>query len=95
MWMRQPAERRQRRRAAGRRPAIAGGSPEADLDPGARAASDRIAGGADGGPRRHWAQPETVLVGVAAAVATIFFGIWPSPLFDFATHAAAALSGLL
>jgi NADH-quinone oxidoreductase subunit N len=38
---------------------------------------------------------EVVLVGVAFAGATIVFGIFPSPLFDLATHAANALTGLM
>jgi hypothetical protein len=34
------------------------------------------------------------VVGVGFAAATIVFGIFPSPLFDFAAHAAHALAGL-
>ncbi len=82
-------------------PAIAGG-PVVGAGPGELAP---IAGGsleADewdaGGPAAAGAAfryPEVVFVAVAFAVATIAFGIFPSPLFDLATHAANALSGLM
>jgi hypothetical protein len=35
-----------------------------------------------------------VAVGVVFAAAAVFFGIFPSPLFNFAAHAGQALSGL-
>ena len=35
-----------------------------------------------------------MLVAVGFAAATIVFGIFPSPLFDFAAHAGHALTGL-
>ncbi len=38
--------------------------------------------------------PEVVLVAGVFAAASVFFGIIPSPLFDFASHAGAALPGL-
>jgi NADH-quinone oxidoreductase subunit N len=41
------------------------------------------------------AQPEVVLVAVVAAAATIFFGIWPDPLFDVARDVGTALGHLL
>jgi NADH-quinone oxidoreductase subunit N len=62
---------------------IAGGSVEIESDewdvegPGAAGASLRYI--------------EVVVVAVAFAGATIFFGIFPSPLFHLATHAANAL----
>jgi NADH-quinone oxidoreductase subunit N len=62
---------------------IAGGSPEADEweeGPGAAGAA--------------LAYPELILVAVGFAAATIFFGIFPSPLFHLAGHAANALAGL-
>ena len=40
------------------------------------------------------AQPEVVFVALLAAVATIFFGIVPQPLFDLVHHAGGALGGL-
>ena len=38
--------------------------------------------------------PEVVAVAAVFAVATVFFGIIPGPLFHFASHAGAALTGL-
>jgi NADH-quinone oxidoreductase subunit N len=68
-------------------PALAGGSPELDVE--TAAAADGIsAGGADS---RH---PEVVFVAVLAGAATIFFGIIPQPLFDLVHHAGSSLSGL-
>ncbi len=62
---------------------IAGGSLEADEweeGPGPLAAA--------------LAYPELILVAVGFAAATVFFGIFPSPLFHLASHAANALAGL-
>ncbi len=65
-------------------PAIAGGSPEAE-DEAAAAPSEAALGAS-----RCW-----VILGLAAlaAAATIFFGVIPSPLVHWASHAGAALSG--
>jgi NADH-quinone oxidoreductase subunit N len=41
-----------------------------------------------------FAQPEVVAVAVVCAVATIFFGLVPNPLFDVAHDVASALPGL-
>jgi NADH-quinone oxidoreductase subunit N len=41
------------------------------------------------------AQPEVVFIAVLAAAATIFFGIWPDPLFDVARDVGTALGNLL
>ena len=38
--------------------------------------------------------PEVVLVAVVFAFATVFFGIFPSPLFRLAAHAGHALTGI-
>jgi NADH-quinone oxidoreductase subunit N len=63
---------------------IAGGSLEADeWQEGPGAAGSTLA------------YPELVFVAVAFAAATIFFGIFPSPLFHLAAHAANALPGLV
>jgi NADH-quinone oxidoreductase subunit N len=62
---------------------IAGGSFEADEweeGPGAAGAS--------------FAYPEVVFVAIGFAAAVIFFGIFPTPLFHLATHAANAIGGL-
>src|SRR6185437_10410128 len=62
---------------------IAGGSIEADeWEEGPGAAGSALA------------YPELILVAVGFAAATIFFGIFPSPLFHLAGHAANALTGL-
>jgi NADH-quinone oxidoreductase subunit N len=75
---------------------IAGGSPEADEEirvpqPGAPEPPPpsrlRIGG-------LTIPQPEVALVAVVFAAATIFFGIVPQPLFDFAAHAGHALTAL-
>jgi NADH-quinone oxidoreductase subunit N len=86
VWMRAPAE--QRVVAPGPpRPAIAGGSAEADTDPEAVAAAARVSG-------RRLIQPEVVGLGVLCAAASVFFGIYPSPLLDLAENAGAALTNL-
>jgi NADH-quinone oxidoreductase subunit N len=41
------------------------------------------------------AQPEVAIIAIAAAAATILFGIWPEPLFDAAREMSTSLSGLL
>jgi NADH-quinone oxidoreductase subunit N len=77
----------------GRLATIAGGSPEADDEPG---------GGAPGPASSGIALPaavstpyaEVVLVAIVFGAASIVFGIFPSPLFDVAAHAGHALSGL-
>jgi NADH-quinone oxidoreductase subunit N len=87
VWMRAPGER-----AAGvvaARPAIAGGSAEADADAEALAASSRVALGG-----RRLIQPEVIGLGVLCAAASVFFGVYPSPLLDLAEDAAAALTNL-
>ncbi len=38
--------------------------------------------------------PETVFVATLFAAASVFFGIFPSPLFHLAAHAGHALGGL-
>jgi NADH-quinone oxidoreductase subunit N len=48
---------------------------------------------ADETPRAAFA-PEVVLVAGLFAAAAVFFGIFPSPLFNFAAHAGTALAGL-
>ena len=82
MWMRP---------ALTARPVMAGGSQEADASgdvPGS--VEDASAGAATEAPTLHF---EVAYVALAFAAAVIFFGIFPSPLFHFAAHAAHALSG--
>jgi NADH-quinone oxidoreductase subunit N len=86
VWMRGPAERTAVAAGAAR-PAIAGGSAEADTDPEAVAASARVSG-------RRLIQPEVVGLGVLCAAASVFFGVYPSPLLDLAEDAGAALTNL-
>jgi NADH-quinone oxidoreductase subunit N len=68
---------------------IAGGSPEADVD---------INGASDGLGSLSASQSapvgEVAFVAVLFAAASIFFGIFPSPLFNLAAHAGRALGGL-
>src|SRR5436190_16818362 len=67
-------------------PAMAGGSPEAD------AAGVTLA--ADAAPKGTRCLAMLVPAGLLSA-ATIFFGIIPSPLVDWASHAGAALAPFL
>ncbi len=75
-------------------PAMAGGSPELDdLEP---EASGTVEGGeplAAAAPRPRL-QPEVAFVALAAAAATLFFGIIPQPLFNLVAHTGRALGGL-
>jgi NADH-quinone oxidoreductase subunit N len=91
VWMRSPSEAVAVRGGVGMtpggRPVMAGGSPEADAvagpdDPDA-ATGERLG---------HW---EVGAVAVICAAATVFFGIYPSPLFDIARDAGTALANLL
>ena len=111
VWMRSPSEAPAPLAGATARPAIAGGSPEADDE-------DRAAGREPGSggvpltkpdtgavvesdfadePRLTDArfQPEVVLVAVVCALVTIGFGIYPEPLFDVAKDAGAAIQSLI
>jgi NADH-quinone oxidoreductase subunit N len=99
MWMRDapvPADPL----ARGGLPAIAGGSPELDVDPppgggdpGAerrsgterRRAPDRRAGAT------AVTHAEVALVALLAGAGTLFFGIVPQPLFELVRHAGTAL----
>jgi NADH-quinone oxidoreductase subunit N len=82
VWMRAP-EARPVVTAGTARPAIAGGSQEADAAPAAVAAG-----------RPRLAQPELVAVAVVCGLATIFFGVYPSPLLDLARDAGAVFTEL-
>jgi NADH-quinone oxidoreductase subunit N len=89
VWMRSPSEAPAGRVAVGPgpggRPAIAGGSHEAD-------AAAVAAGPA---ARRRGLQLEVIFVGVVCAIATVAFGIYPDPLFDLARDAGAAFTNLV
>jgi NADH-quinone oxidoreductase subunit N len=90
VWMRAPEERPAAVagvRGPGTRPAIAGGSAEASSDPEAAAVAARISG-------RRLVQPEVVGLAVVCAAASVFFGLYPSPLLDLARDAGAAFTNL-
>jgi NADH-quinone oxidoreductase subunit N len=93
VWMRSPGESTAAAVSAvgpgGARPAIAGGSAEADVDPEAVAAGERLAGAT-----RRLIQPEVVALAVVCGAATLFFGVYPSPLLDVASDVGATLTGL-
>jgi NADH-quinone oxidoreductase subunit N len=61
-------------------PALAGGSPELDVETPVALATRP--------------QPEVVFVAVLAGAVTLFFGIIPQPLFNLVAHAGGALGGL-
>ena len=91
MWMRGAEEPRAAAVRAGAYAPIAGGSPEAD-DP---------AVGSVSAPHSPWPlsadavpRPEIVFVAVLFAAASIFFGIFPEPLFQFTAHAGHAIGGI-
>ncbi|HEY1520438.1 MAG TPA: NADH-quinone oxidoreductase subunit N [Solirubrobacteraceae bacterium] len=89
IWMRPPVAAPVVAAGAGPGPAAAGLAPIAG---GSLEADEWEEGtGAAGAAFRY---PEVVFVAVAFAAATIFFGIFPSPLFNLAAHAANSLSGL-
>jgi NADH-quinone oxidoreductase subunit N len=96
MWMRSgaraPAATAPAPPAPGLAP-IAGGSPEVDdelPEAGAAASSpEGWPGVAESAP-----QPEVVFVAALFGAASVFFGIFPSPLFNFAAHAGHALTGI-
>jgi hypothetical protein len=76
---------------------IAGGSPEADDD---RAPEPSLGGtveptpAQEPGPPERRDQPELAGVALLFGAAIVFFGIFPSPLFNFAAHAGQAIAGL-
>jgi NADH-quinone oxidoreductase subunit N len=80
VWMRPGAERDEASTRV--MPAIAGGSPEADAEP---APAPRVTG----------ANCKVILgLTVLAAAATVFFGVYPDPLTDFAEAAGEALGSV-
>jgi NADH-quinone oxidoreductase subunit N len=83
VWMRGEDEAPEVAPATGALPAIAGGSPEADALVAER-------------PTPTGARCPVILgmTGIAAA-ATVFFGIIPSPLVDWASNAGAALFSVI
>jgi NADH-quinone oxidoreductase subunit N len=78
---------------------LAGGSSEADGELSGGPSAGAGVGAVDVGERRGaaWSvpDPQIVFVAVVFAAATIVFGIFPSPVFHLADHAASALTTLL
>lgn len=85
--------------ALGARPAMAGGSQEADAEAGGALVPAPATALDPDHPYRagdeRSSQPETVFVAVTCAAATIVFGLYPSPLFDLARDAASVFSNLI
>jgi NADH-quinone oxidoreductase subunit N len=91
VWMRPAAEPG----AATGVPAIAGGSPEAEVQP-ATASPATVRPGRDAAGVPTGGRCPLVLVPTAlAAAATVVFGIVPSPLVDWAANAAESLAPFL
>jgi NADH-quinone oxidoreductase subunit N len=110
VWMRPASDALAGRDPGGLRPAMAGGSQEADdearaegREPGAVAArggdgvtvSALEVDGPAGGAARRLLQPEVAFVAVVCAVATIAIGVYPEPLLNVARDAGNALTSLL
>jgi NADH-quinone oxidoreductase subunit N len=111
VWMRSPSEAVALGRGSGAsrgtmgggphgRPLAAGGSPEADSEPEASDTRERLAAAsiesaAPGPAGTRAVQWEVGFVAVVCAAATVFFGIFPTPLFDVARDAGAALINLV
>jgi NADH-quinone oxidoreductase subunit N len=102
VWMRAPAGAPAALPPVRMRPAIAGGSHEADAEdlaagrePGADFATVQIED-EPAAPARssRLRQPEVVFVAVACALATVALGIYPEPLFHVAVDAGNAFVGL-
>jgi len=90
MWMREAPKTA----ALVARPAMAGGSSEAGGEEREEKEEDGEDGSAEGAGERLRSTPEVTAVAVLFGAASLFFGIIPSPLFDLARDAGAAL-GLL
>jgi NADH-quinone oxidoreductase subunit N len=73
--------------SGGELPALAGGSPELDEESEAAAAASPD----PPVPRITGPQPELTLVAAVSGLATIFFGVFPQPLFNLISGAGAAL----
>jgi NADH-quinone oxidoreductase subunit N len=84
VWMR-PVPRLQ--------PAVAGGAPEADAEAASPSRRGIVAGRTPDGLPSGGRCALVLGAIVIAAGATIFFGVAPSPLVDFAQHAGSSLLG--
>ena len=94
VWIRpEPSAEPPERGEPGAMPAIAGGAPVPDSGPSATAA---VAGGTAARREDRSALGASrcalvVGVGLICAAATVFFGVIPSPLVDWASHAGASI----
>jgi NADH-quinone oxidoreductase subunit N len=70
------------------------GMPESGVAPPEAAPGGAAASEGDPDAPASRFQPEVIFVAAVSAAACIFFGIFPSPLFNFAAHAGQAISGL-
>ncbi|HEY7892472.1 MAG TPA: NADH-quinone oxidoreductase subunit N [Solirubrobacteraceae bacterium] len=93
-WLRAPTDKEapsgsavQEHGMAVKLPRLAGGSPELEGEPS-------VAEPDAGGATANRPQPEVLFVAALAAGATLFFGIFPQPLFDL-VHGAGGVLGLL
>jgi NADH-quinone oxidoreductase subunit N len=96
VWMRSPSEAVAARAVTpGGRPIMAGGAPD-DLPARAeRGEVEPVEPASDGPLGRRLPQPELIFVAVVCTVATVFFGLYPEPLFDIAQDAGAVLDSLV
>jgi NADH-quinone oxidoreductase subunit N len=99
VWLR--SETDARRITPGGRPVMAGGAPENDdvsamvvREDSAEASAGEL-GSVVPGAGPHEGHPFAVFSGVLCAAATVFFGIYPQPLFDVAQDAGRAIASLL
>ena len=83
VWMRRPLSSQSEISTAGGMPVIAGGAVDSDSHAPSLP------------PARALRQPEVFAVALICSAATIFFGIYPQPLFDVASSAGDALMKLL
>jgi NADH-quinone oxidoreductase subunit N len=91
VWMREEDTATVALTPAGR-PVMAGGSPESDVRSVVTVEDDRSG---SGGVRRPSVYPWALAVAVLCAAATIFFGVYPQPLFDVAEDVGQALGNLV
>jgi len=74
-----------------------GGSPSAGGEPGRAPVAAGTAAAASTWPTAAQAVPhaEVAFVALVCGIASVFFGIFPSPLFNLVAHAGHAIGGLL
>jgi NADH-quinone oxidoreductase subunit N len=105
VWMRPASDAAPVGHVPGARPAMAGGSQEADAEESSSVPARRhdttvdslsVDDGDDADERgRRLRQPEVVFVAVLCGLATVAFGVWPDPLFELARDAGASIASLV